>query len=109
MSADEHSHCHSHKTHSSPESQVIDPNAVYTCPMHPEVRQIGPGSCPKCGMALEPLIAGAEESEELKDMTKRFFLAALFTIPLFIISMGICYRESQFQKYYLQIGKFTQS
>ncbi|MBK24572.1 MAG: copper-translocating P-type ATPase [Halobacteriovorax sp.] len=56
--------------------------------MHPEVRQVGPGSCPKCGMGLEPLIADDSENEELKDMTKRFWLAALFTVPLFIISMG---------------------
>ncbi|MAF90664.1 MAG: copper-translocating P-type ATPase [Bdellovibrionaceae bacterium] len=56
--------------------------------MHPEIRQVGPGSCPKCGMGLEPLIADDSENEELIDMTKRFWLAALFTIPLFIISMG---------------------
>ena len=65
-----------------------DPNAIYTCPMHPEIKQVGQGSCPKCGMALEPLIADDSENEELKDMSKRFWLASIFTIPLFIISMG---------------------
>ncbi len=84
-----HSHCSHKMDHSSPkEGQVVDRKAIYTCPMHPEIRQIGPGSCPKCGMGLEPLIANDDENEELKDMSKRFWLAALFTIPLFILSMG---------------------
>ncbi|MBK24522.1 MAG: copper-translocating P-type ATPase [Halobacteriovorax sp.] len=84
--------CHENHVHSTHGKLQIknssDPNAIYTCPMHPEIRQIGQGSCPKCGMALEPLIANDSENEELKDMSKRFWLAALFTIPLFIISMG---------------------
>ena len=51
-----------------------DPDAEYTCPMHPEVRQNGPGSCPICGMALEPVHVSLEEqpNEELVDMTRRF-------------------------------------
>lgn len=63
----------------------------YTCPMHPEIVRDEPGSCPICGMALEPRTArgGAEEeSPELRDMTRRFWLAALFTVPLVIIAMG---------------------
>jgi len=84
--------CHEGIDHSSHNKEqkknTSDPTAIYTCPMHPEVRQVGPGSCPKCGMALESLIANDEENEELKDMNKRFLLAALFTIPLFILSMG---------------------
>src|SRR5499427_2548647 len=52
--------------------------SIYTCPMHPEVRQVGPGSCPICGMALEPLVASLAEEEpadpELADMTRRFWL-----------------------------------
>lgn len=79
-------HNHDHTTHKAKE--YGDPNAVYTCPMHPEVRQVGPGSCPKCGMALEPLIGEDTDNEELKDMSKRFWMASLFTVPLFIISMG---------------------
>jgi Cu+-exporting ATPase len=84
------SHKEHHQSHkkNSDLKQLADPNSTYTCPMHPEVRQIGPGSCPKCGMALEPLIANNKENEELSDMTKRFWLAVSFTIPLFVISMG---------------------
>ncbi|MFT6632250.1 MAG: Cu+-exporting ATPase [Bacteriovoracaceae bacterium] len=80
---------HAHSVNSKAEvKKSSDPNAIYTCPMHPEIKQVGQGSCPKCGMALEPLIADDSENEELKDMTKRFWLASIFTIPLFIISMG---------------------
>ena len=68
--------------------EINNSGAIYTCPMHPEVRQTGPGDCPKCGMALEPLIADETESAELVSMTKRFWLAAIFSIPLIIISMG---------------------
>ncbi len=64
-------------------------DAIYTCPMHPEIRQVGPGSCPKCGMNLEPVDADAEQDDtELKDMTKRFIISAILTVPLLIISMG---------------------
>jgi len=64
-------------------------DAVYTCPMHPEVQQVGPGSCPKCGMALEPMDATVEQDDtELKGMTKRFVVSALFTLPLLFIAMG---------------------
>lgn len=63
---------------------------VYTCPMHPEIEQIGPGSCPKCGMALEPKggTPGDEGESELKYMTRRFIVSAFFTVPLFILSMS---------------------
>ena len=78
-----------HHDHKIPETNNKGSSSeVYTCPMHPDVRQIGPGSCPICGMALEPLIANDSENEELQDMTRRFWLAAIFTIPLFVISMG---------------------
>ncbi len=63
----------------------------WTCPMHPEIERAAPGSCPKCGMALEPRTVPSEEDEEnpeLRDMTRRFWLAAAFTVPLFIVSMG---------------------
>ena len=62
---------------------------VYTCPMHPEVRQVGPGICPKCGMALEPLVATAtEDTSELDDMTRRFWISAALSLPLLAITMG---------------------
>lgn len=115
--------------HASESSSAIDVAPLrgeYTCPMHPEVRQAGPGSCPKCGMALEPVtsapvtrtkwvcpmhpeivrdepgscpicgmalepqtVTGEEtENPELRDMSRRFWLATLFTLPLLIIAMG---------------------
>jgi len=62
----------------------------YTCPMHPEVRQIGPGSCPICGMALEPEQVSLDQGPdpELIDMTRRFWIALALTLPLFVIEMG---------------------
>src|SRR5262249_30812000 len=62
---------------------VIDrPYSRFTCPMHPEVREIGPGACPKCGMALEPELITLEEeaNPELTDMTRRFWIAAILTV-----------------------------
>ncbi|HSX93418.1 MAG TPA: copper-translocating P-type ATPase [Hydrogenophaga sp.] len=66
------------------------PDAEYTCPMHPEVRQRGPGHCPICGMALEPVLAAATsgDSPELRDMTRRFWIGLAFTVPVFALEMG---------------------
>src|SRR5262249_54535714 len=64
---------------------------IYTCPMHPEVRQVGPGACPKCGMALEPaepLAADEGPNPELVDMTRRFWVSLLLTAPVFALSMA---------------------
>src|SRR5262245_17634658 len=63
----------------------------YTCPMHPEVVQIGPGVCPICGMALEPRTISAdveETSPELSDMTRRLWIGAAFAVPLFLLAMS---------------------
>ena len=62
----------------------VKTDAEYTCPMHPEIRQKGPGSCPVCGMALEPVeaTAGDESNPELADMTRRFWICAALTVPL---------------------------
>ncbi|MDR7271010.1 Cu+-exporting ATPase [Pelomonas saccharophila] len=62
----------------------------YTCPMHPQVRQRGPGNCPICGMALEPLVATVDqgESPELRDMTRRLWAATALTAPVFALEMG---------------------
>ncbi|HZZ87682.1 MAG TPA: HAD-IC family P-type ATPase, partial [Caulobacteraceae bacterium] len=64
--------------------------AVFTCPMHPEVRQEGPGDCPICGMALEPLAVTAETgpNHELADMTRRFWIGLVLTAPVFALAMG---------------------
>ncbi len=64
--------------------------AVYTCPMHPEIRQIGPGSCPICGMALEPAEVAIDEepNEELTDMSMRFKWSLLFAVPLLLMAMS---------------------
>jgi len=60
----------------------------YTCPMHPEVVQEGPGACPKCGMALEPMMITAEsDTTELREMTRRFWISVLFSIPLLFLAM----------------------
>ena len=58
--------------------------------MHPEVRQVGPGSCPKCGMALEPLepVAEEEPNAELADMTRRFWIGVALTVPILALEMG---------------------
>lgn len=62
---------------------------VYVCPMHPEVQQDHPGDCPKCGMALEPqTILVEDDNSELRDMTRRLWLAAAFSLPLLVLSMG---------------------
>ena len=63
---------------------------IYTCPMHPEVRQVGPGSCPICGMALEPEQISLDDAPdpELIDMTRRFWIALALTIPVFALEMG---------------------
>jgi Cu+-exporting ATPase len=64
--------------------------AIYTCPMHPEVRQVGPGSCPICGMALEPEQVSLDDAPdpELADMTRRFWVALALTLPVFVLEMG---------------------
>jgi P-type Cu+ transporter len=61
---------------------------IYTCPMHPQIRQAGPGSCPICGMALEPEDGSADDGAELADMTRRFWISLVLTVPVFIIEMG---------------------
>jgi len=66
------------------------PGAIYTCPMHPQIRQPGPGNCPICGMALEPVEVTAEAApnHELADMTRRFWVGLVLALPVFILEMG---------------------
>ena len=80
---------HAGHAHSGAPAQPAASGAIYTCPMHPEVRQVGPGICPLCGMALEPLLATAEaDTSELEDMTLRFWVSALLSLPLLVIAMS---------------------
>ena len=72
------------------EAEPAVPGAIYTCPMHPEIRQEGPGSCPICGMALEPetVTAEAPPNHELIDFTRRFWVGLVLTLPVFALEMG---------------------
>ncbi len=73
-----------------PVSSEADAGAEYTCPMHPEVVRHGPGTCPICGMALEPrtVTAGEEANPELKDMSRRFWASVVLSLPIFLIGMS---------------------
>jgi Cu+-exporting ATPase len=68
----------------------VKAGVIYTCPMHPQIRQVGPGACPICGMALEPLeiTADAAPNTELEDMSRRFWVGLVLTLPVFILEMG---------------------
>jgi Cu+-exporting ATPase len=78
-------------TASAPRPMPAAPvGTIYTCPMHPQIRQVGPGSCPICGMALEPEVMTSETgpSPELKDMTRRFWIGLVLALPVFALEMG---------------------
>ena len=83
--------CGSHPAPAAKKTATVGrADAVYTCPMHPEIEQIGPGACPKCGMDLEPktLQAGdGADDPELRGMARRFWIAAALTLPVFLLSM----------------------
>jgi P-type Cu+ transporter len=78
------------KYHAKQTTEAAPEGAIYTCPMHPEVRQAGPGTCPVCGMGLEPEIATAETktNPELVDMKRRFWIGLVLTLPVFALEMG---------------------
>lgn len=83
-------HCH-HEQKPQPSShEAAASDAIYTCPMHPEVRQKGPGNCPKCGMALEPVAGSGEEGEnpELTNFRRRFWIGLVLSLPLLVLEMG---------------------
>ena len=70
-------------------SNRISTGVIYTCPMHPEIRQIGPGTCPKCGMTLEPLVTSdVEDTSEIDDMSRRFWVSVVLTAPLLFVTMS---------------------
>jgi len=87
-------HDHSHAAHApaatKPTPKGDQSEVEYTCPMHPQVRQMGPGNCPICGMTLERVLATADqgESPELHDMTRRFCVGTALTAPVFALEMG---------------------
>jgi heavy metal translocating P-type ATPase len=94
--AEKQTGCCSAGSHHHP--HVVGPNAsppvpedtIYTCPMHPQIRQVGPGFCPICGMALEPELVSAEAAPnpELADMTRRFWVGLVLTFPVLALEMG---------------------
>ncbi|MBX3553111.1 MAG: YHS domain-containing protein, partial [Pseudolabrys sp.] len=71
-------------------AEDVPEGTIFTCPMHPEIRQVGPGTCPICGMALEPDVVSLDSgpNPELIDMTRRFWVALALTVPVFILEMG---------------------
>ena len=85
--AHEHASKQAIATTSTPQ---LPKGAIYTCPMHPQIRQSAPGACPLCGMALEPLAGGEETgpSAELIDMTRRFWIGVALAVPVVILEMG---------------------
>jgi Cu+-exporting ATPase len=70
--------------------ETVPEGTIYTCPMHPQIRQVGPGSCPICGMALEPEVASLDTAPnpELADMTRRFWIGLVLALPPFVLEMG---------------------
>jgi Cu+-exporting ATPase len=73
----------------------------YTCPMHPDIVRAAPGNCPKCGMALEPRTVTVEETNpELVDMTRRFWVSVVFTVPLFVLAMSRMFIAEQLQAWF---------
>lgn len=91
MSTNEKSYCDDKATcNIDIEAPSIKNRKQYTCPMHPEVIQDHPGSCPKCGMALEAVdVEVDEENEELTDMTHRLWISATLTLPVFVLAMSV--------------------
>ncbi len=88
-----HDHAHGMHHHAHPaaaKAPAAPAGAIYTCPMHPEIRQVGPGNCPICGMALEPetVTADTGPNPELIDMTRRFWIGAALTLPVLALEMG---------------------
>ena len=78
---------HRHAAHGSTTAD----GTIYTCPMHPQIRQVGPGMCPICGMLLEPVVATAETgpSAELVDMTRRFWVGLALSVPVLLLETGV--------------------
>ena len=97
---DEPEHQHHHAEHHESRHATVtaqkDEVVQYRCPMHPEIRRDNPGSCPICGMALEPVLvtSDAGPNAELVDMTRRFWIAAVLTVPIVLLVMGTHFVDS---------------
>ncbi|MEO8628919.1 MAG: HAD-IC family P-type ATPase, partial [Betaproteobacteria bacterium] len=88
FSTDPDQYLHKHTVVAPAPVPTSGKEVIYTCPMHPQVRQVGPGNCPICGMALEPLVATADEdTSELEDMTRRFWVSVVLALPLLVVTM----------------------
>ena len=87
-----HHTAHAHRREGrsvAPSRAPVPGGTIYTCPMHPEIRQAGPGTCPICGMALEPELAGETgPNPELVDMTRRFWIGLVLSVPVVALEMG---------------------
>jgi Cu+-exporting ATPase len=81
---------HGHGSHHADGKAAVPEGTIYTCPMHPQIRQVGPGNCPICGMALEPEVASldAPPNAELADMTRRFWIGLVLSLPAVVLEMG---------------------
>lgn len=78
------------KSHVDPKHVPVAEGTIHTCPMHPQIRQVGPGSCPICGMALEPELVSLDDkpNPELSDMTRRFWIGLALALPAVVLEMG---------------------
>jgi Cu+-exporting ATPase len=93
MAHDHAAHDHAdqaHHSHARVPAASAKPGAKYTCPMHPQIVQDGPGDCPICGMALEPMVASLDDAPnpELADFTRRLIVSAALSIPILLLAMG---------------------
>ena len=81
---------HDHHARDRPESSASDTKVEYVCPMHPQIVRAAPGSCPICGMALEPRTASLEEASnlELQEMTRRFWVSLALSVPVAVLGMA---------------------
>jgi Cu+-exporting ATPase len=82
--------CCAHSSETAADTASVPSGTIYTCPMHPEVRQIGPGHCPICGMALEPVLPSAEadDDSDLRALARRFFACIVLSFPVVAVAMG---------------------
>ncbi|WP_084212979.1 heavy metal translocating P-type ATPase [Candidatus Jidaibacter acanthamoebae] len=105
IETENHSCCHTHKK----DITEVVKGAIYTCPMHPEVKKAGPGICNICGMALEPenLYSAEEDNSELNDMSLRFKVAVILSLPLLILNMGGHFFKSELLHWLINSSHFN--